>query len=199
MSTTRSTLLFVIASLCVCAASAQDALTREDLKRQKIDLNADEALGGLFEQKGNARELFEKAAGYAVFSATKAGFGLTGGRGTGVVVDKATGKRTYMRMATGGIGFGIGAQQYDLVLLFEHEQQLDRFALGGWDASTTAQAAAGTDGLSFMSSFVNGVALYQITDRGLMAQADVSGTRFWIVDDLNQGTVQQENVLANSP
>ena len=56
---------------------------------------------------------------------------------------------------------------------------------GGWDASTSAQAAAGTDGITLTSSFVGGVAIYQLTDRGLMAQADVSGTRFWVIDELN--------------
>jgi hypothetical protein len=45
--------------------------------------------------------------------------------------------------------------------------------------------AAGREGVTFMSSFVDGVALYQITDKGLMAWADVSGTRFRVVTELN--------------
>jgi hypothetical protein len=28
------------------------------------------------------------------------------------------------------------------------------------------------------------VAFYQITEKGLMAQADVSGTKFWVNDEL---------------
>jgi lipid-binding SYLF domain-containing protein len=90
-----------------------------------------------------------------------------------------------MRMGMGGIGLGIGAQRYDLVVMFEDAAHLNRFVEGGWDASASAQAAAGSDGITFTSSFVGGVAVFQLTDRGLMAQADVSGTRFWVIDELN--------------
>ncbi len=185
MSMKRSILLFVIMSVGLAVAHAQSTPGKFDGKRQAIDLNAESTLDDLFKAKGNAQSLFERAAGYAVFSATKAGFVVTGGRGTGVAVNKGSGERTYMRMITGGIGLGIGAQTYDLVLLFEDELQLSRFILGSWDAGTTAQAAAGSDGITYASSFVNGVAVYQITDKGLMAQADVSGTRFRVVSELN--------------
>lgn len=154
-------------------------------RRQEIDARAQQTLEKLFNAQSSVRALYDRAAGYAVFTATKAGFIVTGGGGTGVAVDKQTGRRTYMRMGTGGIGLGIGAQRYDLVILFEAPAHVDRFIRGGWDASTTAQAAAGSDGVIVSSSFVDGVAFYQLTDRGLMAQADVSGTRFWTIDELN--------------
>lgn len=176
----RSMLLFVITSFGV--AAAQDSV---DTRRQEIDLNAQATLEKLFEQKGNARELYDQSVGYAVFSATKAGFVVSGGRGTGVAVHKTTGQRTYMRLITGGIGLGVGAQNYDLVVLFQTESKLNQFISGTWDASTSAQAAAGAEGVAFTSSFVDGVAMFQITDKGLMAWADVSGTRFRVVPDLN--------------
>lgn len=157
------------------------------VRRQEIDTRSQETLEKLFAAQDSTRALYDRAAGYAAFSATKAGFFVTGGGGTGVAVHKNSGKRVYMRMGTGGIGLGIGAQRYDLVILFETDAHLARFIQGGWDASTTAQAAAGKEGITFTSSFVDGVAFYQLTDRGLMAQADVSGTRFWSVDELNAG------------
>ena len=170
------------------AAFAQDSSSpsAEVLeRRQEIDERARATLEKLTSTQPGARALYEQAAGYAVFTATKAGFIVTGGGGPGVAVDKASGRRTYMRMGTGGVGLGIGAQRYDLVILFETPAHVDRFIRGGWDASTTAQAAAGTDGVTVTSSFVGGVAFFQMTDRGLMAQADVSGTRFWAVEELN--------------
>ena len=66
------------------------------------------------------RDLYGRAAGYAVFTVTKGGFIVSGGGGNGVAVNKATGQRTYMRMGTGGIGLGIGGQRYGLVMLFEN-------------------------------------------------------------------------------
>ena len=91
-----------------------------------------------------------------------------------------------MRMGLGGIGFGIGAQKYALIVLFETQDHLKKFVAGGWDSSATAEAAAAKEGVAARATFMNGVAFYQITEKGLMAHADVTGTKFWQVDDLNR-------------
>ena len=180
-------LIKLLRSLAVLlvSVSALTTLQAQELsehRRQEIDLNATQVLEELLAQRSNADELYEQAVGYAVFSATKAGFIVSGGRGTGVVVDKSTGARTYMRMFTGGVGLGIGAQNYDLILLFQTPARLQQFIAGSWDANTSAHAAAGTDGIGVAATFIDGVAVYQITDSGLMAWADVSGTRFRVLD-----------------
>ena len=41
-------------------------------------------------------------------------------------------------MITGGVGLGIGAQNYDLILLFQTETRLNEFLNGSWDANTAA-------------------------------------------------------------
>ena len=130
------------------------------------------------------RSLYGKAVGYAVFTVTKGGFIVSGGGGNGVAVEKSTGNRTYMGMGLGGVGLGIGGQRYSLVVLFETKDRLDKFTAGGWDSSATAEAAAGKEGKSARASFYDGVAYYQITDKGLMAHADVTGTKFWVSDKL---------------
>ncbi|HEU4620537.1 MAG TPA: YSC84-related protein [Gammaproteobacteria bacterium] len=154
-------------------------------RRQEIDAKAKTTLDMLLAQHESAAKLFDQAAGYAVFTVTKAGFFVTGASGTGVAVDKKTGHRTYMRMGSGGIGIGLGAQRYSLVILFQGQEQIDRFVRGGFNAKTTAEAAAGQAGAAASSSFVQGIAIYQLTSKGLMAQADVSGTRFWPINELN--------------
>jgi lipid-binding SYLF domain-containing protein len=167
------------------AAHAQDA-TPAATRRQEIDKSAQATLDNLLQTNANAKALYDKAVGYAVFNATKAGaFVVSGGGGTGVAVDKATSKHTYMRMGLGGIGLGIGAQKYALVVLFETKEHLDKFVAGGWDSSATAEAAAAKEGAAARATFMNGAAFFQITEKGLMAHADITGTKFWKVDDLN--------------
>lgn len=178
----RTLALVFMSFLTLSMAPAKESAEQ---RREEIDLNATQTLEALFAQHDDAQELYDQAVGYAVFSATKAGFVVSGGRGTGVAVNKDTGARTYMRMFTGGVGLGIGAQTYDLVLLFETQQRLEDFVNGSWDANTSAHAAAGTDGIGVASTFIDGLAVYQVTDKGLMAWADVAGTRFKVVDDLN--------------
>lgn len=154
--------------------------------RKNIDSMSQAALQDLFRQQGGAKQLFDKAAGYAVFRATKGGFLITGAGGTGVAVNKSTGQRTYMHMGSGGIGLGAGAQSYRLILLFQTEPALQKFIEHGWDATTNAQAAAGKAGVNATSSFIDHLAVYQLTDKGLMADAEVSGTHFWKADRLNR-------------
>jgi len=165
-------------------AGAQDA-TPAAQRRQEIDKSAQTTLDALLKANASAKALYDKAAGYAVFTATKAGFLISGGGGTGVAVNKETGKRTYMRMGLGGVGLGIGAQRYGLVVMFETPSHLEKFAAGGWDSSATAEAAVAKEGVAARSSFMDGIAFFQITEAGLMAHADITGTKFWLVDDLN--------------
>jgi lipid-binding SYLF domain-containing protein len=183
MQMQRSLLSTVALALCFGTALAQGDAKVEQ-RRLEIDTAAQATLDELMQTQPNVRDLYGRAAGYAAFTATKAGFIVSGGSGTGVAINKATGQRTYMRMGTGGIGLGIGAQRYSLVILFENEAHLNRFVLGGWDSSATAEAAAGKEGIAVRSSFIDGVAFFQITDKGLMAHADVTGTKFWVIDDL---------------
>src|SRR5688572_15848558 len=152
-------------------------------RKQEIDRDAQATLDELLKQE-DARSLYGRATGYAVFTVTKGGFIVSGGGGNGVAVDKATGQRTYMRMGLASVGLGIGGQRYSLVMLFETDERFERFVAGGWDSSATAEAAAGKEGVAVRSSFIDGVAFYQITEKGLMAHADVSGTKFWVNDEL---------------
>jgi lipid-binding SYLF domain-containing protein len=183
MHTQRSLLLALVLALASGPALAQSAAQVQE-RRQEIDGNAQATLDDLLKAQAGVRELYGRAAGHAVFTVTKGGFIVSGGGGNGVAVNKASGERTYMRMGTGGIGLGIGAQRYSLVMLFETEDRLGKFLAGGWDSRATAEAAAGKEGVAVQSSFFDGVAFYQITEKGLMAHADVSGTKFWVNDEL---------------
>ncbi len=171
--------------MCAGLGIAQEVDVELEQRQLAIDTNAQRALDELLASNESAKALYEQAGGYAVFAATKAGFLVTGGGGTGVAINKATGDRVYMRMGTGGVGFGIGAQTYDLVILFESDAVVLGFMDGSWDSSATAQAAAGQEGISVTSSFIDGMAFFQLTDKGLMAVADVAGTRFWVAENLN--------------
>src|SRR4030095_9830140 len=137
-----------------------------------------------FQTMKGADALFNKATGYAVFKVTKAGLGASGAGGEGVAVDKKSGARTYMRMGAASVGFTIGLNRYDIVILFETPQKFAAFQKGGWDSAATAQAAAGSSGSEVGSTFFEGVAYFQIEKKGLMASADVSGTKFWVAEEL---------------
>ena len=135
----------------------------------------------------SAKELVDDAYGHAVFDTTKGGFLVTGAGGTGVAMRSNGSNPIYMHMGAGGVGLGAGLENYKFIVLFENEDVYKRFIDGEWSAGATAQAAAGREGAGVVGKFNNGVAVYHITDKGLIAQADVQGVRFWPSDKLNPG------------
>src|SRR3954447_4982957 len=135
----------------------------------------------------NARDLLDKAYGEAVFDTTKGGLIVTGAGGTGVAMRKNGGQPVYMHLGEGGVGLGAGLEKYKLVLLFENKEIYDKFVEGAWSAGASAQAAAGKNGEGTVAKFNNGVAVYHLSDKGVIAQVDLTGVKFWPADRLNPG------------
>ena len=166
----------------IASAQRDDNASKE---RADIDEHTEEALAEFFDTVEGGQALFDKAAGYAVFRVTKAGLGVSGAGGQGVAINKGGGSRIYMNMGAAGAGLTFGASRYDIVILFETAEKFSAFTTGGWDSAATADAAAGTESAGAGTTFFEGVAYFQVGNRGLMASADVTGTRFWVSEDLN--------------
>ena len=158
---------------------------RED-RRETIDEVQEETMKELLEKSPEARELFEAAYGFATFAQTEAKLLFSGGSGRGLAVVKETGDKTYMKMASAGVGLGLGVQRVRVVFLFETQKRFTRFVEEGWDADASATAAAGTDGANAKVTFSDGMAIFQFTKAGLIAQASVKGTKYWQADKLNE-------------
>lgn len=186
-------IVVVLAALAVAlpmtsAVSAEEkewkAMKREE-KREQIDERAAENLAALLEKSEQARELYETAFGWAGFHNLKLAAGLTAGGGKGVAVNRVSGDRVYMEMATVGVGASLGGQKYDVIFLFETAKSLHSFIENGWEANASANAAAWKSGVNKATAFVNGLAIYQMTNGGLMVNADIAGTKYWKDGNLN--------------
>ena len=177
----------VLALLNAAPGLAQDK-QQQKMEKQKAEMRtrADEALQKLFKEVAGSKQLYDKAAGYAVISVTKAGFFVSGSGGSGVAVDKAAKQTTYMKMGSAGAGFSFGAEQFDTVFLFQTKDRLKEFVSGGWDSAAAAKATAGKGSAGVASDFFDDQIIYTLSDKGLMASADVSGTKFWADEDLNK-------------
>ena len=177
--------LVALSNASLAAEESWESLNQE-AKRAKIDGTAKNSLDEVLAKSTNASELYGKAYGWAAFDNLKIAIGWSGGGGNGVAVNKKDGSRTYMKMGTVGIGLGLGVQKYQVVFFFQDEKTFRNFVDKGWQADATAQAAAGTAGAGAQTGFVNGIAIYQLTDKGLMASADIAGTKYWKNKKLNK-------------
>jgi lipid-binding SYLF domain-containing protein len=190
MKAVRTTVITIAALALILPTTTLFAEDWKDLenesKRMKINETADAALNVVLSGNDKAKELFDNSYGWAAFDNLKIAIGISGGGGQGVAVEKASGKRTYMKMGTAGIGLGIGGQSYQVVFFFQDSGTFDNFVEKGWKADASAQAAAGKEGANVTTGFKNGIAVWQITDKGLMASADVTGTKYFKNDKLNE-------------
>lgn len=154
--------------------------------RKEIDRTADSSLKNLFKAAPQAKELFEKSYGYAVFDNRKSAFFLATGSGSGVAVNRETGRRTYMRMASIGANLGAGIQFYQSVFLFETERAFTSFITSGWEATTAADAAFGKAAAAAEVKFNAGMAFYHLAESGALVSASVAGTKYWVSEELNR-------------
>jgi lipid-binding SYLF domain-containing protein len=185
-----------VLAICLCftaiLANGQEEATGDwqslqlQARRMKVDETADLALKKVLAGNEKAAQLYEMSYGWAAFDNLKLAFGFSGGGGNGVAVKIDGNQRTYMKMGTIGIGFGLGANKYQVVFLFQDERTFTNFVEKGWQADAGARAVAGRAGGSVKTDFVNGLAVYQITDTGLMAHADIAGTKYWKNKKLNE-------------
>lgn len=156
-----------------------------EARRSELIRDADEALETLRGRDQEAAQLIDDAYGHAVFRTTKGGLLVTGAGGSGVAREAESGEATFMHLGSAGVGLGAGVENYLLVLLLADEEAYRRFVTGQWDGSLSAQAAAGGVGAAAEEPFLESVRVYRVTDRGVMAQVDATGTRFWVSRRLN--------------
>jgi len=186
-------LVFILAALLVCPlVAAQEQSRREVAKaeeitaeRQEIITMAQATMSRLRMESPESAALIDKAHGYAVFEVTKGGLVVSGAGGKGVAQLQGGREPVFMRMRSVGVGLTAGGESYKMVVLLEDAATYDKFVKGDWDVGGGAQAAAGRSAAGVATSFENGVALYHLSDAGLIGSVDVSGVKFSRDDDLN--------------
>jgi len=108
---------------------------------------------------------------------TKAGLGIGGAGGHGLVFDDKT-VIGESKLAQATFGLQAGGQTYMEIILFEDQPALDRFTKGKVKFSGQASAVALKDGASADIDYQDGVAIFTKTIGGLMAEASVGGQSF---------------------
>jgi len=187
MFSLRLSLVFVL-SLALSACASMGGGSKQE-KQQQILKMKDEVLSQLFSEKPDTRAQLNAAAGYAVFSNANINLiFISAGTGYGVVKNQRSGQHTYMNMAEGGVGLGLGAKDYRLVMVFHSVSAIDHFINNGWTFGGNADAAAKTSdrGVSAEGELYYGdVTVYTMTESGLALQATIKGTKFWQDKALN--------------
>ena len=173
------------------SAKSDADIKKENLAsiKERQDINK-ETLQMLYKYAPESRAMIARSYGYATF--TNVGVNLilfSAEGGKGLAHNNKTSKNTYMNMASGGVGFGLGIKDFRIIFLFKNKKVFDNFIKSGWEANAQADAAAkvGKDGgaLNAAITVAPGIRLYKLTQNGLVIQATIQGTKYWKDGDLN--------------
>jgi len=120
---------------------------------------------------------FSKARGYVVYpSVGKAGFGIGGAHGKGVVFEsgKPIGTSSLTQVS---FGFQFGGQVYSEIVFFKDSAAMNNFKKGEIEVSAQVSAVAVTEGVSAKTDFKDGIAIFTMAKGGLMYEATVAGQK----------------------
>jgi len=181
--------LLVVLGLILAGAFSVVAKSKTE-KQAEARKKADATLLRLYKAQPSAQAAIKRAAGYAVFNNGGAKILIAGaGKGSGLAVDNATKKVTYMKMREIQAGLGMGVKKFSTVFVFETKSALEGFINSGWvfGGQTTAAAKTGDGGGSLQGavSVSPGVWMYQMTEKGLALELTGKGTKYSKDDDLN--------------
>ena len=164
-------------------------------QRQEILVMRDATLKRLYKAKPAVRNEIAKAEGYAVFNANQANVVLlVAGTGEGVLVDNQTGQPTFMKMHRLGTGPGLGFKKYKQVLVFKSRKVLETFKTVGADVNASGDATVKLTEhgvgkvLDTAVSLDPLISVYQLTDRGVLLQANWGGMAYLPDGTLNAST-----------
>ena len=184
-----------IFALCLALCLLSGCAAPDDTpaqKRSAIQQMRSDTLSRLYKQYPQARKEVSSAAGYAVFSNVGNNLLLvSSGNGYGVVREKRSGKDTYMKMATLGVGLGLGIKDFQSVILFRDQQSLSYFLEHGWDSGVQSDATfkSGKKGGSAVdvaaAANYEKIKIYNLTASGIALQATLQGYKYWLDDELN--------------
>ena len=174
-----------------CRATKGAEGTTPAAKRSTIQAETQKTLNELYAAKPEAKDKVAKSAGYGYFSNVNVNLlVLSTENGYGVVHDTKTGKDTYMKMAGGGVGLGMGVKDYRAIFIFSDAQVMQKFITEGRSFSGSADAAAkgGEEGATAAGSaqVAQGIEVYHLTKTGLALQATVQGLKYWPDYSLNE-------------
>jgi lipid-binding SYLF domain-containing protein len=153
---------------------------------QEIDASVDAAMARFDKEVQGADEFLKAAKGILIFpGVVKAGFGIGGEYGEGAL--RIRGKTVdYYNIASASVGFQIGAEKKDIILLFMQDKALQDFrASSGWKAGVDGSVTmvnVGAGGSLDTETMKDPIVGFIIGQKGLMANLSLEGTKISKLD-----------------
>jgi lipid-binding SYLF domain-containing protein len=150
---------------------------KSDTQRANLRDDSDVTLRRFEREDPSLREFLDKAVGYVVFpSVGKAGFGVGGAYGRGVVYDGSN-TTGFATLTQASLGLQAGAQDFSEIVVFGTREAMNKFKDGKFEFGANASAVIIKAGAASNTSFREGVAVFTATKGGAMFELSLSGQK----------------------
>ena len=165
-------------ALSIAMLLSASALAWDPDEVGELNEKAMEAKSEMLTDDSKMQRFFDTANAYVIIPTVgKAGFGIGGARGKGLLYEggQPTAIVTLTQLT---VGFQWGGQAYSEFLFFKEARDTDDFKRGNYELGAQASAVAVTAGVSADANYTNGVAIFTRAKGGLMYEASVGGQKF---------------------
>jgi lipid-binding SYLF domain-containing protein len=164
------------------AAYGMGASESKAASAEEINATADQTLRSFVRQVPGAKEIAQKAAGVLVFpSVVKAGIGLGGEYGEGLMLVKGGQPGGYYNLVSASFGFQLGVQERSIIIMFMTQDALDRFyRTAGWKVGVDGSVAiitVGVGGSIDTDKITSPVIGFVLDQKGLMYNLTLEGSK----------------------
>jgi lipid-binding SYLF domain-containing protein len=177
----RALMAMLLMTISACAGGLVGS---KDEKLAYFESLEKETLARLVKEQPKTEQELAQSVGYAVIEKRVVKVPMVGaGGGAGVVVDKASGKKSYLRVPELQFGWGWGGRAEKVILIFQDVEKLRDLADGTWKAGIAAEAAAkagdigAAGGKGTEDLMKKGFTTYVLTDAGVSATATIAVLR----------------------
>lgn len=168
-----------IVNLCLVIVVVGCAtVPRKPEAKAVLSAEVQEAIASFKAKDPSIQSFFDKSYGYAVLPKIfKGAFWIGGAYGKGEVYEQ--GKMDgYCSMSQATLGFSFGGEFFREIIFFRDKWDLDRFRSEEFTFSAQATAVALTAGAAAKADYKDGMAVFVMTDAGLMVDASLGGQKF---------------------
>jgi lipid-binding SYLF domain-containing protein len=173
-----------IVLVCALAAAGVFVLTgcstAPKSEPARVDLKADAqyTLQNALRTDPGLQRFIDTSAGYAVFPEVGKGAVAVGGAfGRGVLFENGQ-PVGYCSLTQTTVGLALGGQAYSEIIFFETPDAVNKFKAGDLAFAAQASAVALKLGASANAKYDNNVAVFTMSEAGLMVEASIGGQKF---------------------
>jgi lipid-binding SYLF domain-containing protein len=171
-----STVVLVAVAVLLVTGCATAPRTAEG--KAELNTKVQKAMDRAVKSDPGLKKFFDEAAGYAVFPTVgKGAVGVGGAYGRGELYEAGQ-LAGYCTLTQASIGLALGGQAYTELIFFETQAALDRFKTGNFAFAAQASAVALKSGASANAKYTDGVAVFTMSQAGLMYEASIGGQKF---------------------